>query len=61
MRLLKANPRTDWSKVNIAALREHLIDMNEVTLQAGAETPVSRLHGPDSAGRTSPGSSFGYG
>ena len=27
-------PTTDWSKVNIAALREHLIDMDEVTLRA---------------------------
>jgi hypothetical protein len=31
---LEADPATDWSKVNIAALREHLIDMNEVTLRA---------------------------
>ena len=27
---------TDWSKVNISALRQHLIDMNEVTLHAAA-------------------------
>jgi len=32
--LLEANPNTDWSKVNIEALREHLIDMNNVTLEA---------------------------
>ena len=31
---LQADPATDWSKVNIAALRQHLIDMNEVTLHA---------------------------
>lgn len=31
---LEADPRTDWSKVNIEALRQHLIDMNEVTLGA---------------------------
>jgi predicted RNA binding protein YcfA (HicA-like mRNA interferase family) len=39
VRILEADPRTDWSRVNIAALREHLIDMNEVTLhaKAGAE------------------------
>ena len=36
VRILEADPATDWSKVNIAALREHLIDMNEVTLQAVA-------------------------
>lgn len=33
---LEADPATDWSKVNIGALREHLIDMNEVTLRAAA-------------------------
>lgn len=30
----EADPTTDWSKVNIEALRQHLIDMNAVTLQA---------------------------
>jgi hypothetical protein len=34
--ILEADPKTDWSKVNINALREHLIDMNEVTLKADA-------------------------
>jgi hypothetical protein len=34
VQMLEADPATDWSKVNIAALREHLIDMNEVTLRA---------------------------
>jgi hypothetical protein len=37
VRILEADPQTDWSRVNIAALREHLIDMNEVTLHAKAE------------------------
>lgn len=37
VQILEADPKTDWSKVNIAALREHLIDMNEVTLRAAAE------------------------
>jgi len=36
VRTLEAAPATDWSKVNIAALRDHLIDMNEVTLHAVA-------------------------
>jgi hypothetical protein len=36
VQILEADPATDWSKVNIAALREHLIDMNEVTLRAVA-------------------------
>jgi hypothetical protein len=36
VQILGADLKTDWSKVNIAALREHLIDMNEVTLHAVA-------------------------
>lgn len=34
VRLLESDPTTDWSKVNISALREHLIDMDEVTMRA---------------------------
>ena len=41
VRILEADPNTDWSKVDIEALRQHLIDMNEVTLNAKAvATPV---------------------
>lgn len=41
VRILEADPSTDWSKINLAALRAHLIDMNEVTLKAEvAERPV---------------------
>jgi hypothetical protein len=36
VKILEADPTTDWSKVNIAALREHLIDMDEVTMRAAA-------------------------
>ncbi|MFI5311940.1 MAG: hypothetical protein ACHQQ3_11940 [Gemmatimonadales bacterium] len=36
VRLLKADPSTDWSKVNVEALRQHLIDMDEVTMRAVA-------------------------
>jgi len=36
VQILEADPATEWSKVNIAALREHLIDMNEVALRAVA-------------------------
>jgi hypothetical protein len=36
VQILEADPTTDWSKVNIDALREHLVDMNEVTLHAAA-------------------------
>jgi hypothetical protein len=34
--ILDADPKTDWSKVDLEALRQHLIDMNEVTLKADA-------------------------
>jgi hypothetical protein len=40
VRILEADPATDWSKVNIAALREHLIDMDEVTMRAVASERV---------------------
>jgi hypothetical protein len=36
VRILEADLDTDWSKVNIGALREHLIDMDDVTLRAHA-------------------------
>jgi hypothetical protein len=40
--ILEADPNTDWEKVNLAALREHLIDMNEVTLNAAVdEQPIN--------------------
>jgi len=29
---LQADPKTDWSRVNLEALRQHLIDMNNFTL-----------------------------
>ncbi len=31
---LEADPNTDWSRVNFDRLRQHLIDMDEVTLHA---------------------------
>jgi hypothetical protein len=45
VRLLEADPTTDWSRVNIEALRQHLIDMNDVTMSAAVS--VQRL--PDGA------------
>jgi hypothetical protein len=36
VQILDADPKTDWSKVDLEALRQHLIDMNEVTLRAEA-------------------------
>ena len=41
VRILEADPATDWSKVDIERLRQHLIDMNEVVLRAVVrQTPV---------------------
>ena len=41
VRILEADPQTDWSKVDLEALRQHLIDMNDVTLKADvAAKPV---------------------
>jgi hypothetical protein len=34
VRMLEADPKTDWSKVNVEALRQHLIDMDHVTMQS---------------------------
>ena len=36
--VLKADPNTDWSKVNIDGLREHLRDMDIVTIDSKTET-----------------------
>lgn len=39
--LLMADPGTDWGKVNIDALRRHLVDMDNVTLHADVRaTPL---------------------
>lgn len=34
VQILESDPNTDWSKVNIEGLRQHLIDMDNVTLHA---------------------------
>jgi hypothetical protein len=34
VRLLEADPSTDWSTVDLERLRQHLIDMNEVVLRS---------------------------
>jgi len=40
--ILVADPATDWSKVDVEALRQHLIDMDNVTLRAKvAATPIA--------------------
>jgi hypothetical protein len=41
--LLQADPSTDWSKVDITSLRDHLVDMDEVVMRA-----VARLDASDS-------------
>jgi hypothetical protein len=41
VQILQSDLKTDWSKVNIDALRQHLIDMNEVTLHATAAQRVT--------------------
>ena len=39
--LLQNDPSTDWSSVNIDALRAHLVDMQKLTIEAEAKTTVS--------------------
>lgn len=34
VRMLEADPKTDWTTVNIEALRQHLIDMDDVTMRS---------------------------
>lgn len=34
---LKAEPNTDWAKVNIEALRQHLIDMDDVIMRSSVK------------------------
>jgi hypothetical protein len=41
VRRLEADPSTDWSRVDIEALRRHLVDMDRVMMEAGVEaTPL---------------------
>lgn len=40
VRILRADPTTDWSTVDLEALRQHLIDMNAVTLGATVASEV---------------------
>ena len=42
VRALEADPDTDWSRVDLERLHQHLIDMNEVVLRAAVKTsPVT--------------------
>ena len=40
VRILESDPTTDWSKVNLERLRQHLIDMNDVTLRSDVKSAV---------------------
>lgn len=42
--VLEADPATDWSRVNLEALRQHLVDMDNVTLnvEVTAQEPISK-------------------
>ena|SRR4029450_11259691 len=57
VRVLELDPATDWSKVDLERLRQHLIDMNEVVLRAAVvTTPVPGGLAMDvtGSGRTAP-------
>jgi len=43
VRLLEADPATEWSRVDLERLRQHLIDMNEVILRS--EVKASSIPG----------------
>jgi hypothetical protein len=40
VRLLDTDPNTDWSRVDIDGLRNHLVDMDEVVMRAHAESAL---------------------
>lgn len=42
--LLRDDPDTDWSQVDIKALRDHLVDMDNVTTRASVERAVDGLN-----------------
>jgi hypothetical protein len=41
VRMLESDPATDWSKVSLERLRQHLIDMNDVTLRSEVKATVA--------------------
>jgi hypothetical protein len=57
VRILDADPQTEWSQVDLERLRRHLIDMNEVVLRAEVKTspvPGGLVMEVTGAGRTEP-------
>lgn len=41
--VLRADANTDWASVNITALRDHLVDMDNVTSRSSVETSTDGL------------------
>ncbi|MBL4768338.1 MAG: hypothetical protein JKY94_11605 [Rhodobacteraceae bacterium] len=41
--MLRADPDTDWEQIDIGALRDHLVDMDNVTTKAIVETNANDL------------------
>lgn len=39
--LLEADPSTDWTRVDLTRLRNHLVDMDEVLMRSEADTEVA--------------------
>ena len=60
VQILDADPKTDWSKVDLDALRQHLIDMNEITREPmpsrNRSAAVWRSRSPASGVLSSPSS-----
>ena len=55
VQMLDADPSTDWSKVDLERLRQHLMDMNEVVLRSQvkqAEVPGGLVMDVTGTGRT---------
>ena len=42
--LLLSDPKTDWTQVDIASLRDHLVDMDNVTTKARVQREVDGLN-----------------
>ena len=58
VQLLEADPQTDWNKVDLERLRQHLIDMNEVVLRSQVKqspVPGGLVMEVTGAGRTEQG------
>jgi hypothetical protein len=57
VRILDADPQTDWSRVDLERLRQHLIDMHEVVLRAAVKAtavPGGLAMDVTGTGRTEP-------